>query len=474
MKYTNVKATIINLIYAFIAQIISIVLSALMSLVLPKFLNVQQYAYWQLFLFYTSYVGMTHFGLNDGLYLRIGGMEYDNLDHSLIGSQFKLSILFETMLSVLIGVVACCLFTDVNRKYVIMFTCIYLVIVNAVNFLGFVFQATNNTKLYSLSVIIDKVIFILSLGVILGFRIDDFKTVAVLYLFSWICALAFCFWKGRKLIFVPFFDLKRTLKEMLLNVSVGIKLTIANIASLLILGVGRFLIDGVWGVEKFGKISFAITLTNFFLLFIKQSSVVFFPMLRCVSNNELNNFYRSSTLLIDICSPMFFIAYIPIKYILNMWLPEYSESLRFLILLLPICVYDGKMQMVCNTYFKVLRKEKTLLLNNIIAVVISCFLCFIGAYIFKSIVIVVIGMVISIAVRSVISEVMLAKMMNANFNKGVIYTAILICIFISVSWNFSDITAFVVVLLSSIVYLFLNRYNIMYILGNIKKLRTKV
>ena len=57
-----------NLAFAIVAQGVGLVSSFLTSLVLPKFLGVEDYAYWQLFLLYSSYSGFALLGLNDGIW----------------------------------------------------------------------------------------------------------------------------------------------------------------------------------------------------------------------------------------------------------------------------------------------------------------------------------------------------------------------------------------------------------------------
>ena len=69
----NFKLLLKNTIVAFSAQGISLFVSAIMSLVVPKILGLASYGYWQLFVFYASYSGFFHFGLNDGIYLIEGG-----------------------------------------------------------------------------------------------------------------------------------------------------------------------------------------------------------------------------------------------------------------------------------------------------------------------------------------------------------------------------------------------------------------
>lgn len=66
--------------YAMMSNFITLITSSLVIIVIPKLIGVQEYGYWQLYMFYTSYVGFLHFGWNDGIYLRYGGKEYKDLD----------------------------------------------------------------------------------------------------------------------------------------------------------------------------------------------------------------------------------------------------------------------------------------------------------------------------------------------------------------------------------------------------------
>ena len=78
-----------NLQFAFLAQFISIIINLIMYLIVPKIVGTTNYAYWQLFIFYTNYAGFFHLGLVDGIYLRLGGKKYNELNFNLLGSQLK-------------------------------------------------------------------------------------------------------------------------------------------------------------------------------------------------------------------------------------------------------------------------------------------------------------------------------------------------------------------------------------------------
>lgn len=171
----NYKKLVTNALVAFSAQGISLVVSFVMSLLVPKVLGVTSYGYWQLFIFYAGYSGFFHFGLNDGVYLVEGGKTRNEINKVVINSQFRAAV----WLQLIVGI-AFCLFSvmitpEEERAFVIYAFSLYTVISNLQLYLGYVFQAMNETKLFSFSTMLDKLIswFRLSSLSFFAFRILD-------------------------------------------------------------------------------------------------------------------------------------------------------------------------------------------------------------------------------------------------------------------------------------------------------------
>lgn len=447
---------IYNIIYAFFAQGVSLVLSVVMSLVVPKVLGVEQFGYWQLFIFYAGYVGFFHFGLNDGIYLKLGGRDYNDLDYSLLGSQFRMSVILETLFSFVFILLITYSITDINRSIVFVFTGIYLVISNAALFLGYIFQATNQTKLFSISVVIDRFLVLVFVIVLMLLDIRRFEIFVIFYIISKCISFIYCIKKAKKIVFSKHCPIADVVKEMWGNIVVGINLTFANIASMLILGSGRMVIDKIWGIETFGKLSLSISIANFFLVFISQVSMVLFPFLRQVSNTKLSQLYIDVNGILDVFMPVIFLLYFPMKVLLAMWLSQYSESIQYLGLLLPICIFDGKMQLLCNTYFKVLRKEKKILQYNVIAFLFSFIFSLLCGYALHNMYLIVIVMIAAIGLRSVISQNYIAGYFNQKVFGGIIQQILLIILFMIISWYCSNIIGFFLYLLIYGIYILLN------------------
>ena len=442
-----------NLSFAFTAQLVSLCVSILLSLFAPKILGIKEYSYWQLFIFYTNYVNLAQFGIVDGIYLRTGGKEYKNLDFPLIKTEYLYFGLLQLIAFAIVIIFS--LFTkDQDKSIVFICVGIYLVIYNMSRFLGYIFQAVNETKLFSISSIIDRIIILIFGILIILLHVITWRKMIVLFISGITVSLFFSWYCGKEILLSKrLYDNDTVKKEMIENASVGSKLMLSNLASTLILGCGRQAIEWKWGIESFGKISFSLSITSFFLMFINQVSLVLFPALRKINFEKskivFNNIEKTYTLL----SPIIYIIYLPASYLLSIWLPHYSESLKMLMFLMPLCIFDGKMQMLYNTYFKVYRKEKILLNINIFCVVLSLFISVIFTIIIPNLYIILIGMVLIIIIRSVISKIVLKKIMAVEKNKYVFIDLFFAALSIIVNILFDPLYAEIAIIISYFLFI---------------------
>lgn len=455
-----------NFIFAILAQGISLLVSCSTNLVLPKVLSVVDYSYWQLFIFYATYIPCLALGLNDGVYLRYGGIIRDKLEGESIKSQYGFGIIFQTILGIIVGSIIIMLSDSQNRQTVIFLVIIYYIVYTCHNFLGYIFQAINETNIYSKSIIIIRVVFLFSQITLMWMGSKNVFPYIILYIISIGLALAYLLIKIHPEFSTSKFNLQFGIKESMISMKLGIGLMIANVCSLLILGVGRQIVDMKWGLISFGEVCFSLTLMNFALTFIMQIGLVLFPALRRFSSDALKQYYNKLTIVLFNILPLMYIAYLPAQYILGLWLPEYKESISFLATVLPICYFDSKMNLIGNTFFKVLNKQVLLLRINVITIVLSTVLGLIFAYIFNSMYLVIIGMVVSIIFRSVFADTLLSRDIDISVNSLEISDVILAIIFILVS-NFLDWKyALIIIVLCYIIRLALIKLNILKVTVN--------
>lgn len=405
-----------NFIFAFIAQAISLIVSCCTNLILPKIISVVSFSYWQLFLFYDAYMPSLSLGLNDGIYLRYGGYRRSELDKNSIKSQFFVGMLFQILLGLLTGTVFIIFSNTFERKIVLGLVIIYFYIYTAQNFLGYIFQAINEVNIFSKSIIIIRIFFLAFQVLLIEMHIKNPYYYMVVYIISITVALIFLYYKLFPEMKEGIFNFKLGMRECLISMKIGISLMVANICSLLILGVSRQIIDMRWGLLEFGKISFSLTLMNFALTFIMQIGLVLFPALRRLSMTELKRTFWKLSKGLFYLLPVIYILYIPCQSILEIWLPNYKSSIQYLSILLPICYFDSKMNLIGNTFFKVLNKQVFLLKINIITIIISGACGIVSAYILNSMNFVIISMVVAIIFRSVFADMILGKIISVNIN----------------------------------------------------------
>lgn len=459
-----------NFSYTLSSNLLSLVISTLVVLIIPKLIGVEEYGYWQLYIFYTSYIGFLHFGWNDGIYLRYGGMEYDSLDKKMFFSQYYMLFTVQLLIGVLISIYALLFVQGENRVFIVQMTSIALVIVNSRYMLLFLLQATNRIRIYAKITMLDRILYVGLIILLLAFGIRNFKLMIIADLLGKGVSLLVAMYACKDIVFRNISQFTFTIKEAYLNLSVGIKLMLSNIAGKFIVGFVKLGIERSWDIATFGKVSLTLSISNLVMLFINAVGVIMYPILRRTNESKLPNIYMTMRDVLMIILLGVLIIYYPLKSILSGWLPKYAESLNYMAILFPIVIYEGKMSLLINTYLKTLRKEKTILFINVITVSMSALFTLVTTVLLRNLDFAIISIVILLALRSVISEMILSKIINISVLKDIVIELGMTTIFILTAWK---LDSFITVLIYGLfygVYLFIKRTDIKNSAQNLKKL----
>ncbi len=422
-----------NLSYAYVSQIVSTLVSICFTLLVPKVLGVESYGYWQLIVFYATYLGMFYLGINDGIYLKSGGKTMDTLDKPSISGISKLFFVAQSLLAVLLAVLALLFVEDKNRAYVLVMAAIFLPFLNIKGLYGHVLQAINNTKVYSLSLMVDKLVILGGVLVGLLFRITDFRYYVAFYVIGGVLATVYCCYQARDILKVKGKPLKENFREIVDDIKAGLPLMLSSLAAMMITGATRQIIDMRWEISDFSKISLSLTMMNFVLMFLNQSSLVLFPAIRKIRSDSQIDLYTVANKCLNIILPVIFIFYVPVGTLVELWLPNYAESVRFLGILLPICIFDGKMHLVNNTYYKVLRMERSLFMINVATFLLNLSISLVSAYVLENINFMAYGLLISIVFRSVLAELLLNRRIKKPFDTTLLIPIVASVVYIALN-----------------------------------------
>lgn len=464
------KRVVKNFIYAFGAQAVSLASSLAITFFASALIGVKEFAYWQLFLTYVSYVSITRLGINDGLYLRIGGKHYSELNYNLLSRERRLFIGYQTVIAIFLAIITTFSSIEADRKFILLSCILCIVIVNANGYLIYILQAVNRTSIYSTSVVLQNLTWFVAVAIIVFLKIYSYKVIVVMYILGHILAGIYLAYNAKEIVKHRSAPIKLVLDDIKENISCGIKLMISTYAGNFIVSSCRLIIDAAWGVEVFGIFSFSLTLANVILTFINQISIIVFPALRRVSNDKIKSVYITLRDTLGLILPLVMLGYLPIVLLVNVFLPQYSQSLSYLPIFLPICTFDGKMQMMCSSFFKSMRKESALLYINLSTLVASITMALIGSFLVKDVMFVALGILFVIAMRSIISELLLARWMKVSIVKNLIQEIILVVLFVVGSFVLTPIKMFVFYAVIYALFLFLNRDKIVRIIRQRKEL----
>lgn len=458
-----------NLSYSVLANGTNTLISMVLVLFVPKLLGVSEYSYWQLYLFYASYVGFFHFGWADGIYLKFGGKKYEDLDKGYFHSQFWLLTLFEIVLAVIFSIFTIIFSTDANKEEVLFAVALCCVLQIPRTFLQYLLQTTNRIVDYARNYLLEKIVYaVLIIGFLaIGYR--NFEILVAADLFARGLTLVLLVRECRDIVKGKVTNPLKNIREAWDNISIGIKLMFANIAAQLLVGIVRFAIEDHWSVEVFGRVSLTITASNLLLVFINAVSIVIYPLLKNMDEAQYRDIYGKMRNVLMLFVLGLLIVYYPAKVILSWWLPQYAESLRYMALLFPVCVFESKLSLLISTYLKALRKEKQFMIINWTAVGLTLIGTVITVYIMNNLTAAISLLPVLMALRCCIGEGLLAHELKLFVWKDMAVEIILAGAFMIISWNIHSWWSMILYLILYLIYLWWKRAFAGYLVNMIKK-----
>ncbi|GAE46946.1 membrane protein [Mesobacillus boroniphilus JCM 21738] len=357
---------------------------------------------------------------------------------------------------------------SLNRVFIFKMIAINLFLFNVRSMLLFILQGTNRIKEFAQITMIDKILYIVLIISFLFFDVREFKLLVIADLMGKFISMIYAMYCCKDIIFQKINLFYFNIREAVRNINVGIKLMFANIASMLIIGVVRFGIERTWDVATFGKVSLVLSISNLMMIFINAIGIIMFPILRRTDDRKLANIYLTVKDFLMIILLGLLIAYFPLKVVLSAWLPKYAESLVYMAILFPMFVYEGKTVLLINTYLKTLRKEKLMLKINLISLSISILLTFITTMVYRNLDLAILSIVFLLAIRSVIAELYLSKILSISVSKDVILELLITIIFILLGWLVDAWYTVLIYTVMYILYLLLKKKDIAKSINNVR------
>ncbi len=449
------------------ANIIVFALSLFIFSVIPNNLDAKSFGYWQLFLFYTNYIIFLLLGFGDGLYLKYGGYKYDEVDKDLMCSFFWGIVIYTIVLAISARGIVSLLDIEYEKRFTYVALAIVIILQCVITFFLVLSQSISKFKIYSNSLILEKIVFAILLLYCFIFKSFNFKIVIIFSIISKLCVIGFNIFLYNKMIFrKPKFD-KMFFKEIFLNIKSGIFLMLSTISAMFMSGFGRIFVEKNLGIEEFAYYSFVFSTFIIVTQVISAIAVVLYPLSRTYSNKRITEVSLRSDNLLSIFSPLLLLTYFPLVTVIKLFFPMYINSILYLSIIYPTLVYQTRISMIYNTLYKSLRFERLLLKNNLIVLVFNIVLTMLMFKIYKS----SISISVALLVTYIIWHYKLAKdffeKQNIKYNNDYI-SIFTITLFLFIVNYFTNVISFIILFIYSFIILYKEKDKVTLVVKSIK------
>lgn len=430
-----------NFGFVFGSNITALIANSALLLGLPFFIDQNDYGHWQLYQFYSLYLGYVTFGVTDGIYIRLAGTPWASINKGQISSQFWALIVGCAVVFGGLNVLMLWQVGPSDKVLVLIAAAAGAALFIPRTLLTITLQAANRMKLFSIVTAAERILVCLFTAVLVFSKLDGFEWLIWADVLAKAIALIITIALVPELVFGPFSKFADLRNELRHNSISGSKVLFANLSTILIPGIARFSIERNWSVEVFGQISLAFNLSNLMLVLVTSMAVAAFPTLKQIPVDRYTQILktmRAVTMPLLLCALM---VYFPIAAFFGHTLPGYSGGLVYLSFMFAVFVYESQMRLLIANWMKATRHETALMLFNLGGVVAMVALAFLTAYVLRDLGLTILSIVFVSGVRTISAEWYLAKLLKTRRNGIAFFEMLVVSSFMLSVWFLDGLLA---------------------------------
>ena len=341
--------------------------------IIPKYLTVEDYGYWGLFMLYTTYVYILHFGFNDGILLRWAGKEL-----SQVGDEIKIAFRFLILeqFAVIIPLALLLYFLihpPLQWMGLMILACAF--VINLADFFINTARAFKRFRLLTAANVGKGLTFLALVVALFVAGYLNYHYVVFAFLASHLIFLSiFAYWfrkylRGEK---PSISSLWAYGKE---NINIGIFVLFGNLIGVLFLTTtDRLMVSLFFPIDQFAIYALASAMIAMVYIFVKAASDVVFPYISAVAPQLRSRAYHLGKSAIILLWAAILVIYFPIVWLIESYLPQYVASLPLMKILLCTVGFGSLIQILHVNYYKVYRKQRQYFLWGITALAFSVML----------------------------------------------------------------------------------------------------
>lgn len=408
-----------DFIFVLLSNLSTVVVGIIMTLIVPKFLSIDQFGYFKVFTLYIGFVGFAHFGFNDGILMRYGNYDYEKLPYLMFRLYFRFLVFFQLIIGFLLIIIALYSVNKVHIEIILIAVCVNLIILNLNTFFQFIFQITKEFKIFSINTIIQNVTLLVSILCLGFFEIDSFVPIILAQTGSNLLLFVLYIIKGRNLIFGVASPFKHSINDIISNFQVGIYILAGNLMAVIVINIDKLFVERFFSIKEFAYYSFAVSFLTLIFTFVIAFSNYLYPFLSRVKEENLNEKYNFIYTITLIITSFLLGSYFLIVFIIQEFLNQYENAINLLLILYPSVIFRTVYSLLSTNFYKILKLQKDYNRNNLFALVIALLLNTIGILLKADIIYICVLNLFSFYIWSLLTDLYFKKKMNfgsLNYN----------------------------------------------------------
>lgn len=310
-----------NVFKVLVSNGIVAIIGLLSSLLLPNLLSIKEYADYQTFILYTSYVALFHLGFPNGLSIKYAGKSFQSINKKQLKAEMKVLLIIISAFSVVF-----LSWYIVSGKIMVLYIAIMTFCSCYLGAITQLLQAWGVFGLYAVSHIIISAVP-LALPLIIYFLVGKASaTISIMsYILVYIVMTIFYYvWQivlGIKIGSARIFS-----KENLDTEVTGLLFHIGSYINVLFHSADKQIIKWYCSVQEFSYYSFAITMQSTMMIFLTAVSQPLFPYIasgKLDSKEKITFAKRSLLMLGSLSGAAIYICSLVVEH----WIPKYVNSL---------------------------------------------------------------------------------------------------------------------------------------------------
>ena len=411
------KSNFNNFFIVFLGNLVHLISTIGTALVLPLIFEVDSYGYLKLFSLYFGYVGLFHFGILDGIYLKFAGINIKSFDLMKFRSIYYFFI-FTQIIFLFIGLIFSFLLLDGNFLFVSTMIFLNLISQNNNTFFQFLSQILLRFKEYSTRMILLAFSNIFIILYCLLFNIKDYKFYIILLTFSYFIFSILYLFKYRRFVLGPSLSIISIKSDIIDLFNLGIPLMLSNLIGMYITSLNKIVVSIFFVISIFGVYSFAYNFIGVLSVLISSINIVLYPTLNGLDAQKLVQKYENLNIIVIFIVLYSLLGYFVLSVIIPIVFPKFLDSVLILQIAFPGLVFSSTISAIKFNYFKFLKRIKSYLWISFLFLMLNSLLYFIVNIFYPSVYAITWVSIITIALWSLILDIYLSINFKTSWKKS--------------------------------------------------------